>query len=192
MLEKPLASSYKFNSNISDIISKFEINQTTSLQHHRLTSKHQDKNNTTINGRKMNDDNNVGRNNNVENNKSVLIKSGGDSMPSINEDDDIVYGQQRACKTNVSGGNRFSGLLQLLPLSFLSVTTGTGIICLLATFVLPRSISDKITYPAFRLLFGTLYPGYASYKAIRTKNVKEYVSKLNNFYENNFHFNICI
>lgn len=27
----------------------------------------------------------------------------------------------------------------------------------------------------FRLVFGTLYPAYCSYKAIRTKNVKEYV-----------------
>ena len=32
-------------------------------------------------------------------------------------------------------------------------------------------------YLGFRLVFGTLYPAYASYKAVRTKNVKEYVSK---------------
>jgi len=30
-------------------------------------------------------------------------------------------------------------------------------------------------YNLFRLLFGTLYPAYASYKAVKTKNVKEYV-----------------
>ena len=28
-----------------------------------------------------------------------------------------------------------------------------------------------------RLVFGTLYPAYKSYKAVRTKNVKEYVSR---------------
>ena len=31
-------------------------------------------------------------------------------------------------------------------------------------------------YNSFRLVFGTLYPAYASYKAVKTKNVKEYVS----------------
>ena len=32
-------------------------------------------------------------------------------------------------------------------------------------------------YHSFRLVFGTLYPAYASYKAVKTKNVKEYVSR---------------
>ena len=43
-------------------------------------------------------------------------------------------------------------------------------------FVMPRSLTYVLLYPIFRLVFGNLYPAYASYKAVRTKNVKEYVS----------------
>ncbi len=34
----------------------------------------------------------------------------------------------------------------------------------------------KYFYFLYRLLFGTLYPAYSSYKAIKNKDIKEYVS----------------
>jgi len=43
--------------------------------------------------------------------------------------------------------------------------------------ILLEAMLYTLFYPLFRLVFGTLYPAYASYKAVRTKNVKEYVSR---------------
>ncbi|GAB0099598.1 Receptor expression-enhancing protein [Sergentomyia squamirostris] len=82
--------------------------------------------------------------------------------------------QNEEVVTILSRFGRFLDFLSHLPLPRMSVT-GMGITFLSAIFIFPRAIVEIFLFPTFRLLFGTLYPAYASYKAVRTKNVKEYV-----------------
>lgn len=64
------------------------------------------------------------------------------------------------------------------PLNAPVSLTTLGLLVLALCFVSPRVVTQLLIFPCYRLLFGTLYPAYASYKAVRTKNIKEYVSTL--------------
>lgn len=77
------------------------------------------------------------------------------------------------CQLNMF--QRFLGILLSFP--FFSSVNGAGLSTLTCAFFLPRILCENILYPVFRLILGTLYPAYASYKAVRNKDVKDYVSK---------------
>lgn len=74
--------------------------------------------------------------------------------------------------------SRGKSLLNLFSWFVFLLSSVNGAIATTLTLIilLPRAIIKSLFYPGYRLLFGTLYPAYASYKAVRTKNVKEYVS----------------
>lgn len=123
-------------------------------------------------------------------NGSVLINNNAQHhIPQMNYQNNVIKSTNKFSQSNNSNNNnsiKYGGskkfdkifeLISWLPLSLLSLT-GMGVTCLVAAFIMPRAIIHMILYPGFRLLFGTLYPAYRSYKAVRTKNVKEYVSIL--------------
>lgn len=78
------------------------------------------------------------------------------------------------CQLNLF--QRIVGIVLSFP--FFSSINGAGLTTLSCAFFLPRILCENILYPIFRLTLGTLYPAYASYKAVRNKDVKDYVSNI--------------
>lgn len=115
------------------------------------------------NKRHLNDDDNT-----------ILMKT---VTPIINGGGGGDGGTTLDTKNNLFIVNLLLNMLTKIPLLPIMSITGMGIACLIGIFFMPRIFSQTILFPGFRLLFGTLYPAYASYKAVRTKNVKEYVSR---------------
>ncbi|CRL04886.1 CLUMA_CG017937, isoform A [Clunio marinus] len=73
--------------------------------------------------------------------------------------------------------NRISGFLEMVskfPFPRMSVMS-FGLTSLLAIFICPRGFTERALYPGFRLIFTTIYPAYRSFKAVRNKNLKEYL-----------------
>lgn len=72
---------------------------------------------------------------------------------------------------------RISTLLEMIskfPFPRMSVMS-FGLTSLLAVFIAPRSFTDRALYPGFKILFTIIYPAYRSFKAVRNKNLKEYL-----------------
>lgn len=73
--------------------------------------------------------------------------------------------------------NRISGFLEMVskfPFPRMSVMS-FGLTSLLAIFLCPRSLTERALYPGFRIVFSIIYPAYRSFKAVRNKNLKEYL-----------------
>lgn len=73
--------------------------------------------------------------------------------------------------------SRISGFLEMVskfPFPRMSVMS-FGLASLLAIFICPRGFTERALYPGFRIIFSIIYPAYGSFKAVRNKNLKEYL-----------------
>ncbi|XP_037775260.1 uncharacterized protein LOC119572307 isoform X5 [Penaeus monodon] len=93
------------------------------------------------------------------------------------EDDlqEALAGQARLQRSDsmVTVAHLYEDVLVSSRLRVRVTLTNLTVVVVVAALVLPNSAA--ILYAAFRLVFGTLFPAYYSYKAVKTKNVKEYV-----------------
>lgn len=73
--------------------------------------------------------------------------------------------------------HRISSFLEMaskFPFPRMSVMS-FGLTSLLTVFLCPRGITERALYPGFRIIFSIIYPAYGSFKAIRNKDIREYL-----------------
>lgn len=206
---KKLTTKFSSNNNISDIIKRFETKKVNGIS---LNSKNENPQAEITNKSSKNDKclMNSKENRNCIEPKQIEHDHGNmndlecfvDGSENIANDGKLIQIEQTECNDEItetcnkfryeSRTLRIRQQLQvfqriiylLLNLPFFSSINGAGLSTLICAFFLPRFLCQSILYPIFRLVFGTLYPAYASYKAVRNKDNKDYVSK--NYF---IHFN---
>jgi hypothetical protein len=158
---------YRNTTNINDLINRFEVPSDT--DEFSLSE------NVKYLKRKYRSDENFG----TDENRSLMKFADKSSR-----DKYFTFDRKR---TNVSMSSakefikqvlhRISMLLEMIskfPFPSLSVMS-FGLTSLIAVFIAPRAFTERALYPGFKILFTIIYPAYRSFKAVRNKNLKEYL-----------------
>ncbi|XP_070508236.1 uncharacterized protein [Chironomus tepperi] len=166
---------FRRNSNINDLINRFEVTNTDDFD--MTENVRQPQSYVRVN-RMQNGDENFGN----DENRSIVR-----AYSNTNNIDSAVFVRRT---TNVSMSVvkefikqllfRISAILEMIsrfPFPRMSVMS-FGLTSLLAVFIAPRGFTDKVLYPGFKILFTIIYPAYRSFKAVRNKNLKEYLKWL--------------
>jgi hypothetical protein len=160
------------NNNLSDLINRFEVtndddfDMSENVKYAALRH----------NARKYRGDETFGKG--VENRS--LMKY--DSDRAFDRSSDGIFVRQTPTASGVKEFvkqllQKISALLEMIskfPFPRMSVMS-FGLTSLLAVFLAPRGFTDRVLYPAFKILFTIVYPAYRSFKAVRNKNLKEYL-----------------
>ena len=93
----------------------------------------------------------------------------------LNKSSDLLVDASSSSSPAYASSSLPSSIPPCLTTVRIRISAGTVALVLLFISATFHSLA-KYFYSYYRLIFGTLYPAYASYKAIKNKNIKEYVS----------------
>ena len=163
---------YRRAANINDLINRFEV--TNNTDDFDMTENVRQQQSYVRVNRMQNGDENFG---NDENRSIVRAYSNTNNIDFVRRTNVSMSGVKEFIKQLLY---RISALLEMIsrfPFPRMSVMS-FGLTSLLAVFIAPRSFTDKVLYPGFKILFTIIYPAYRSFKAVRNKNLKEYLKWL--------------